>query len=295
MRRETYFIKAITPLHIGTGQGLTHIDLPIAREVHTGFPFIPGSAIKGCLREYHIKKVARNTELTASMIDEILQEGEIRGNLNDKEKKYLKMLIDIFGTAGEGSEESSASAGKVIFTDARLFLFPVRSTNGVFQLVTCPYVINRYLEDTGEKECFCLDLPDDTAVVYFDRYPNIDEVMLEEFTLRKQRNKKFEEIISRIPLESYQKERVLCVSDSVFSYMVKNYTEIQTHIKINRDSGTVESGALWTEEYLPAESVLYFNLFYEKQNLNLEVPEFFHLGGDITTGKGLVRRLGNAN
>jgi CRISPR-associated protein Cmr4 len=72
---------------------------------------------------------------------------------------------------------------------------------------------------------------------------------------------------------------------------VSNYTEVRTHIKINLDTGTVDRGALWTEEYVPAESVFAFSLvFLEEVDFSLD-PDFrlFHLGGDITTGKGFVK------
>src|SRR5690606_18302582 len=36
-----------TPLHAGTGQSVAGIDLPIQREVHTQWPCVYGSAVKG--------------------------------------------------------------------------------------------------------------------------------------------------------------------------------------------------------------------------------------------------------
>ena len=45
------FVHALTSLHAGTGQGVGVIDLPIARERATDLPLVPGSSLKGCLRE----------------------------------------------------------------------------------------------------------------------------------------------------------------------------------------------------------------------------------------------------
>jgi len=83
----------------------------------------------------------------------------------------------------------------------------------------------------------------------------------------------------------------VCLNDSVFSDMVMSYTEVQTHIKIDPDTGTVKEGALFTTEYLPAESLLYFNLFYDEEIMDFHIPDTLHLGGDITTGKGFVKVL----
>jgi len=84
------------------------------------------------------------------------------------------------------------------------------------------------------------------------------------------------------------KRRIVCVNDTDFMDFVSNYTEVQTHIKINLDTGTVKEGALWTEEYIPAESIFAFSLVFLEE-LDFTLPTTFHLGGDITTGKGFVK------
>ena len=45
------FIHAITSVHPGSGTALGHVDLPIQRERHTDWPMIPGSSLKGVLRD----------------------------------------------------------------------------------------------------------------------------------------------------------------------------------------------------------------------------------------------------
>jgi len=51
MDARLLFVHALSPLHAGTGQGSGVIDLPIAREKATGLPFVPGSSLKGVLRD----------------------------------------------------------------------------------------------------------------------------------------------------------------------------------------------------------------------------------------------------
>ena len=51
MAQRLLFIHALTPLHPGSGQGVGAIDLPIHRERATNLPVLPGSSIKGCLRD----------------------------------------------------------------------------------------------------------------------------------------------------------------------------------------------------------------------------------------------------
>ncbi|MCS7269380.1 MAG: RAMP superfamily CRISPR-associated protein, partial [Geminicoccaceae bacterium] len=51
MLTRPFLLHALSPLHAGTGQAAGIVDLPIARMKATGIPFVPGSSIKGVLRD----------------------------------------------------------------------------------------------------------------------------------------------------------------------------------------------------------------------------------------------------
>ena len=53
---KMYWMQAITPLHVGSGKGVGFIDLPIMREKVTNWPLVPGSAVKGVMRDYFDQK-----------------------------------------------------------------------------------------------------------------------------------------------------------------------------------------------------------------------------------------------
>jgi CRISPR-associated protein Cmr4 len=119
---------------------------------------------------------------------------------------------------------------------------------------------------------------------------NNNKLLLEEFVFEAEESeelKKFVELVGTFVGEE-NKRRIVCVNDTDFKDFVSNYTEVQTHIKIDLDTGTVKEGALWTEEYVPAESVFAFSLVFLEE-INFTPPTTFHLGGDITTGKGFVK------
>jgi Uncharacterized protein predicted to be involved in DNA repair (RAMP superfamily) len=155
MRKEYYLLKVLTPLHIGAGQGLGHVDLPIVREAHTNFPYIPGTSLKGALRNWEINRVARERKRgeKPSQLEEKLTDKD----KFDPEDEDIVRLAKIFGTAGEVAEQDKEAlekgkeigAGKVLFSDAYIVLFPVKSAKGIFSLTTCPYVINRFFELLG--------------------------------------------------------------------------------------------------------------------------------------------------
>ena len=86
--------------------------------------------------------------------------------------------------------------------------------------------------------------------------------------------------------------------------MVNLFTEVVTRTKINNETGTVESGALFTEEYLPQESILYSLVMaspeFKKGGMTAksvmdyfekELSLVFQLGGNATLGKGLLRKV----
>lgn len=288
MRKEYYLLKVLTPLHIGAGQGLGHVDLPIVREAHTNFPYIPGTSLKGALRNLEINQVARARGEKPSQVEERLT----KNKFDQKEEDILR-LAKIFGVAGEGAEEGKeVGSGKVLFSDAFIVLFPVKSAKGIFSLTTCPYVINRFFELLGIDQRV-KDVPEGKVKVLSTKdHRNLinNRLLLEEFVFEAEESeelKKFVELVGTFVGEE-NKRRIVCVNDTDFMDFVSNYTEVQTHIKIDLDTGTVKEGALWTEEYVPAESVFAFSLVFLEE-LDFTPPTTFHLGGDITTGKGFVK------
>jgi CRISPR-associated protein Cmr4 len=281
MRKEYYLLKVLTPLHIGAGQGLGHVDLPIVREAHTNFPYIPGTSLKGALRNWEINRVVRERKRgeKPSQLEEKLTDKD----KFDPEDRDIVRLAKIFGTAGEVAEQDKKAveegkevgAGKVLFSDAFIVLFPVKSAKGIFSLTTCPYVINRFFELLGIEQRVN-EVPEGKVKVLSTKdqeHKNLinNKLLLEEFVFEAEESeelKKFVELVGVFVGEE-NKRRIVCVNDTDFMDFVSNYTEVRTHIKINLDTGTVEKekGALWTEEYVPAESVFAFSLvFLEEKN-----------------------------
>jgi len=96
--------------------------------------------------------------------------------------------------------------------------------------------------------------------------------------------------------------RFAIVPDDVMSFLAETATEVRARIRLDPDTGTVSKGALWYEEYLPAETVLWgaFALSSSKDDprsaddLARELPgdgALLRLGGNTGVGHGLVRFL----
>ncbi len=108
-------LLAETFIHPGVGQSDATVDLPVAREGPTHYPYIPGSGVKGALKMARKDALDRATEKTADDIE------------------------PLFG--------KQDNAGRLLISDARLLLLPVRSLTGAYRWLTCPHLIERFWRD----------------------------------------------------------------------------------------------------------------------------------------------------
>ncbi|MDT7908101.1 MAG: type III-B CRISPR module RAMP protein Cmr4 [Candidatus Calescibacterium sp.] len=277
---------AETPIHMGSGQSVSYVDLPIQRERHTSFPVLWSSGIKGVIRDL------------ASRV------------WNDKDK-----VETIFGPEDGGSDFASC----ISITDAKILLYPVRSVKGVFAWITCPFVLRRFKEDLKavgiNLSVQIFDVSDDKKVLVSNssalRIDN-NQVALEEFVFKAEVKNEVKELadflknfVHQNDLTTDLRNHLAIVSDNVFKDFVNYAVEIRTRIRIDQTKGTVKEGALFSEELIPSESVFYSILFFKdsfKPGSNMDAQKVFseinsllsdnsilQLGGDETTGKGFVR------
>src|SRR5712692_1753136 len=298
------YLYVETPLHAGAGSGLSSIDLPIQRERTTQYPMVQGSGIKGKLRS--AAYAAAESMPPTWTINEI--------NI-------------VFGPEKEGSEH----AGALIVGDARILLFPVRSLTGVFAYTTSHDVLNRFMRDTnrGGKglDWTIPEAKEHTALVTGKSNITAGKaVVLEEFSFAEDKSASAEvDNIARwiannaLPhTEEYKywrnkvQDSLVILPEDDFRDFVVNATEIITRISIDRTTKTAAGTALWTEEHLPSDTLLYVPIYatqarkMKKEN-GKEVPEmsadeilqkaatleksqngYIQLGGDETVGRGIV-------
>ena len=282
MNARLTFIHALSPLHAGTGQGVGVIDLPIAREKATGLPYLPGSSLKGVLRDA--------CELPT-------------------------LRVQVFGP---DTSNASDHAGSVRISDQRLLLLPIRSVAGTFAWVTSPYVLLRLMRDaqmTGTRECPS-DVPAPTATGCLVsgqgsqiRVGNkvMNKVILEDLDLDVAADECTtawaEWIGERVfpgnaTWQGMLHARICVVHDDVLTFLLNTATEITARIKLQEGTKTVQKGGLWYEESLPTETILFgmavatpvkaeFFLVFETLASLMGQP--LQLGGKTTVGRGLCR------
>lgn len=300
---ELLYMKTITPLHVGGSFDRSIADLPIQRERANSIPKIEASSLKGSLRHWFERD---NEKLDKKKIDAWFGTGKGK-NISDNVAEAI--------AEGEDQEEKTGSdhlsnsegkKGELVFTDARLLFFPVRSAKGIFAYVTCPFLIDRWLCDQKiiekPREIGELKIPNENEIVLSSEAESLLEiklngkgnVVLEElsFAKLKDEDKSFDNFIDALPekLKDTIQERVALVSDDNFIFFSKYSTELSTRIRINPVTGVVEDGALFTEEYIPAEAVFYTMLTKEEEFFRV-LPEYFQVGGNMTLGKGMMEAI----
>lgn len=270
MQTHVIFVHALSPIHAGTGQSVDVIDLPIAREKATNLPYIPGSSIKGVIRD-------------VSLASESL-------------KKQLFGDID--------------QAGDAIFADQRLLLLPIRSLYGTFAWVTSPYVLSRFAREAQTSKLRPPEITrSELALISQNSVLSYQQkVYLEDLDLDCTTDTKdwagwlaIHLFAGNTDWQTILKERLCIVPDEIFNFLVTTATEITARIRLDDNTKVVTKGGLWYEEALPAETILAGIVAINDQKGNNNAAEvgdaleqvakqkLIQFGGNATVGRGLCQ------
>lgn len=277
------YVYVETPLHAGSGRALGNVDLPIQRERVTGYPVVQASSVKGRLRA-----------------------------AGDGMPHFEAVF-------GPDTENADKHAGALSPGDAKILLFPVRSLAGVFAWTTSVEVLNRFRRDAAmvgiEPEWVAPESPEEgDALIGSGVLKAGDKAVLEEFTFTAEVDEAVNQIgqwlaenaLPQTEEYAYWRQelprRLVILPNDDFRDFVTFSTEVATRIRLDPDTKTVEEGALWTEEYLPTDALLYAPLMATPprkesdlktgqdvlqavKDLNLTRTQ---LGGNQTVGRGSV-------
>ncbi|MFP2925020.1 type III-B CRISPR module RAMP protein Cmr4 [Pyxidicoccus sp. 3LG] len=306
MESRAYLLHALSPLHVGTGQSVGVIDLPLMRMRSTGIPFVPGSSLKGVLRELKRPGAASGPEDEA-------RHGAVFGPKRER--------------PGPEGDVTGDYAGALVVGDARLLALPVRSFVGTFALVTSPLLlvlaerdlgglsggtgaplVVKPLEKRGARVASLKDganvyrRPGQPPRVYLEdldvEVESVDDAALAEWSRR----------LARVLPEAEREllvRRLVLVDDETMSFLWETATQVDTRVSIDPATGTAAQGQLWTEESLPAETLLVGVMGATRANhpaKRLEAGEVLaealggdvsvvQLGGKATVGRGRCRLL----
>lgn len=284
-----YWLHCLSPTHVGVGRGLGYIDLPIERDLVTRWPIVRGSAFKGVWVDHF--------------------------GATDENRKKNAQLRAAFGISGA---EADSNSGSLIPSDARLVCLPIRSFRGTFGWASSPLclqMLKRTLELSGVSS-----VPPAPPTVADQQAHHTANTALKEGTRIYLEDLDFEAKPCEVTTAwanliaehvfTYDaswaeqfKKRFVVLPDLAFDYVCQTGTEVHTRVRIDDDTKTVAEGALWTEESLPAETILMgvitCDRIFGKNGQEITVnglldqfatnPLLLQIGGKATVGRGQVR------
>ncbi len=291
MQAHIFHLHTLSVLHCGTGQSVGVVDLPIARARATQLPIVPGSSLRGVLRQ---EVETHAPELAAALFG----------------PKTIK-------------DNASSFAGALAVGDAHLLVLPVRSLAGIVCYATAPFILQRYARDRADAGMVCHGIPSlpyaQTALVTQASVNQLDnKLVLEDLDLAAQTSAEasaWAELIAQTVHPDNDNgqqdfiQRFAILPDNILGFLSETATELRTRIRIDEKTGTVAQGLLWFEEHLPAESVLWGihalsesrepgqsdtakDLATKVRGKLFATPErLLQLGGQAGVGRGLVRLL----
>lgn len=278
---ELIWLRAETFIHAGVGQQASVVDLPFAREGATGYPYIPGSGVKGALRDaYWLGKRGATTPWPTG------------AEKADEEKAAI--TNPLFGK-GDG-------AGKILFSDARLAFLPVRTLGDTYRYVTSAGLLRRLRRDLefvqqswqapslspGENEIFA---PPGSGKIFLEEFP-FDAKPLNGFTAP----------CGLAKVETELRARIAILHDGAFDYFARHGLFVRQRNALEAATKTAKGTALWSEESLPPDTLMYVvltpRLPHPQDALNDIIRTlhdkcgcYFQAGGNETVGEGWFKML----
>lgn len=266
MKHAIIGLLAETFIHPGAEQTGGIVDLPVAREKATHYPFIAGSSLKGAL------------------LDAVKQRGM-------KEEEHER----IFGKQDQ--------AGNLLVSDARLLLLPVRSLSSSWRWATCPHLLERLARDFRRSELGEMSNKINVKRGHYLSHNQVgkgnDKLYLEERNFTSANSAvnlgKWIEIISWLiddtNAQNRLEERLVVLHDDDFAWFATNGLSVQARNVLNEKKTSTN---LWYEETLPPETLMY-GLLAERnsdagslkpiQNIFRNRP-YLQVGGNETVGQG---------
>lgn len=256
-----YGMRAMSAVHVGCENLGGAVDLIVQREKHTQWPVLFASSVKGALRDCARKQWSLDAE------------GE----------KWLEAL---FGPRDPGRKQHRA--GALLVGDARLLALPVPSLDHVFYWVCCPQALRRLARDcamyqqarplqdalqacqpwlasafAGERANHAYSLGQPSGAHVF----LLEYAFMREMCAAPGLASALAALFG-IPAQEFE-QQLLLVSDAHFALLGQTATSVQPHIRLNENKVT-QDGALWYEESLLPETLMYLPLACETERLSQE-------------------------
>jgi len=264
------YLYSLSPIHCG-GEGDLGNILDIAREVHTHFPYIPGSSLRGSLRE------------------EVRQLG-------------CKTVCDrLFGQ--ELGDGETMGVHQVWFGDSRLLWVPMRTMTrqgkDIFTWVSCHSLLRDHALISRQPSVM---FPDQAVGDRAGSY-TIADAQIQVGALSEAQKKaldlagQWHENLQGSVQTTWHKSRII-LPDADFQVLMEHSLWTQIRNKIQEDAGGAE--VFWTDVCIPRDTIFYYAWGYNllKENavtgadhavlLDL-LQGLLQVGGQANIGRGWLQ------
>jgi CRISPR-associated protein Cmr4 len=309
MTTRILYLFTRTPLHVGAGSSVGAIDQPIQRERHTGFPIIPASSLKGSFADQwpNTVKVADGSEKPLAKDGKSVRLTVLNGG----QKTIVDEAADSAWLFGSDTTDLPF-AGSLLFSEARVLAFPIRSAKGSYAWITCPLMLQRAKRD-GVLKASIPPEPTDNQAIFKEAGPlalgaDKRQVVLEEYCFAhsgsypEQLAKELAGLVNDEIWKSIS-DTLVVLSNGMMSHFVTTACEVAQHVRISDETGTAEGTGLFNQENVPSETLFYSLLnatagrgeHFKSKTAEQALDEFkekvanvkvFQFGGDASTGLG---------
>lgn len=230
-KEEKFVFMTLDPIHIGTGgTNLGIVDNTIVREAGSNIPIIPGTSLSGAAKMF------------AAMLM-----GDLDAAGNKKPKSTENPVSHTFGYINGNGSEQSSKAGVVSFSDARIVLFPVYSSEGTIWVTTKAMLNEIGIDvkklDLVEEKAYHLGGAGENGKIKIGwLYIDVENLAVEKPKLDGLAVKSEWQLVER---------KIYIVSDKLFTQIVNDNLETRTSVAINPETGAAEDQALFTYEAIP--------------------------------------------
>ncbi|MEQ8974433.1 MAG: type III-B CRISPR module RAMP protein Cmr4 [Coleofasciculus sp. C1-SOL-03] len=236
MNNYLTYVYLLTPLHTGASSQEGNL-MGIAREVHTEFPYLPASSLRGKIRS---ELETLNPDTAGLLFGQKIKDG------------------------------MQPTEGEVWFADATLLFFPIASLSHHFIWITCPLWLerwNRWLDKTpltpfiqhcrqtiSDSKPACVSFPPaplylQTALLKPSNLTQLDSSPL---------SKPLTPLIQAQGMISQLTQKLVILSDEDCNALVELGLQREVRVALEETSKTVKGGSFRSEEAIPPEAVLFF-------------------------------------
>lgn len=309
---QLVFYYAVSPVHMGAGSAIGAIDSPIQREVHTRHPMFAGSGLKGALRHHFNRDWPRaegDERKPNSLINRIFGpdtgSSDFAGALSLSDAQLVALPVrSLKGGFAYVTSPLALARLQRLATQAGIeckWQVPKVPENTV-AVASDALLQNKGTEKQLILEAFEFIKSDVMGIGAIAEW-------IAKYALPGTPNEYFADKL---------KSDLVVLNDTDFSHFARHAMVVEPHVRINDESGTADDGGLFYVENLPPETLMVGLAQasierYKKDSRNGDSAPLFQagevlkqvfaggidntpgisgellqIGGDATTGRGLV-------